>query len=156
MNAMRTYKTLAVTLLVGAAALLSGCQSIHPGWSSLAYVEIEDASLEAVHAATLQVFAGENYAAHSVKPREIVFVREGTPNDRLQYARYQESLQMRVEVTLEPFGDDGVLVRADAYAVVGASGRDEVQLLKIARRPYRLLLNRVKETVRAEAMLEAL
>jgi hypothetical protein len=136
-------------LVVGASLLLSGCMLTHPGGTSLAYVEIEDVSLESAREATLKVFASEHYEVESSKPLSLVFVREGTVNDRLQYARYNESLEMCVEVTLEPYAENNVLVRADAFALPGGSSRSAVQVLRIARRPYMQLLRRVKAAAKA-------
>ena len=151
MRIARAYNIFAATFLVGAALVLSGCQAIHPGWSSLAFVEVKGVPLDRVREAAIQVFTSEHYEVQSANNRqELVFCREGTLNDRLQYARYQESLEMRVEVTLEPFGQDGVLVRADAFAVFSESGRSEVRVLRIARRPYRRLLDRVKDLAQSE------
>ena len=134
---------------MAATALLSGCQLSHPGWSSLAHIEVEGVPLRRVHEATVKVFISEGYEAESARESEIRFVKEGSLNDRLQYARYNESLEMRVEVTMEPMGQRIILVRADAYAVSGGSGRSAVQLLKIARRPYQQMLRRVKEHAQA-------
>lgn len=148
MRALFTHNMFTAMRLVGATLLLSGCQTLHPGWSSLAYVEIEGASIERVQKAIVQVFTAEHYEVKYSSEQEIDFIREGTLNDRLQYARYQEGLQMRVEVTLEPFGAGAVLVRADAYAVSDGSGRSPVKLLKVTRRPYMQLLERVKKTAK--------
>jgi hypothetical protein len=113
----------------------------------MAFVEIEKTSFQAVHAATVKVFKEEGYQVLWSKPEKLVFVREATLDDRLRYARYEESLRMRVELTLERYGEDGVLVRAEAYAVRGDSGRSEVQVLRVARRPYMELLRRVKTSM---------
>ncbi len=133
--------------LVGTLALLSGCQIFHPGFTSMAFVEIEKTSLAAVHAATVTVFKQDGYKVLWSKPEKIVFVREATLDDRLRYARYEESLRMRVELSLERYGEGSVLVRAEAYAVRGESSRSEVKVLRAARRPYMALLRRVKESV---------
>ena len=125
--------------------LLAGCQSMmHPGSSSLAYVEIANTPLEGIRQTAVRIFAAEHYELLSSNVREMVFVREGTRYDRLQYGRYEERLQMKVVVTLEPFGENRTLVRADAYAVRGGSDFGELKLLRIARRPYQKLLDEVK------------
>ena len=130
---------------IGAMLLLAGCQSMmHPGSSSLAYVEIANTSLESIRLTAVRIFAAEHYELLSSNVREMVFVREGTRYDRLQYGRYEERLQMKVVVTLEPFGENRTLVRADAYAVRGGSDFGELKLLRIARRPYQKLLDEVK------------
>ena len=132
-------------ILVVAAQLLCGCQSMtHPGSSSLAFIEVQTSSLKRVHEATVRVFTAEQYEVMFSDEEEIVFIREGTSSDRLQYGRYQESLEMKVEVSLKPYGENKILVRADAYAVIGGSDRGAVKLLKIARRPYQKMLERVK------------
>ena len=130
---------------IGAMLLLAGCQSMmHPGSSSLAYVEIANTPLEGIRQTAVRIFAAEHYELLSSNVREMVFVREGTRYDRLQYGRYEERLQMKVVVTLEPFGENRTLVRADAYAVRGGSDFGELKLLRIARRPYQKLLDEVK------------
>jgi len=146
---MKQSLSIICILLVAATALLSGCQLSHPGWSSLAYIEVEGAPLTRVHEAAVKVFISEGYEVESAQEREISFVKDGSLNDRVQYARYNESLQMRVEVTMEPMGKRTILVRADAYAVSGGSSRSAVPLLKIARRPYQQILKRVKEHAQA-------
>jgi hypothetical protein len=149
LNATRRHMATCVRVfLVGALALLSGCQIFHPGFTSMAFVEIEKASFQAVHAATVKVFKEDGYQVLWSKPEKLVFVREATLDDRLRYARYEESLRMRVELSLERYGEDSVLVRAEAYAVRGDSGRSEVKVLRAARRPYMELLRRVKEAVK--------
>lgn len=135
--------------LAGLPVLLAGCLLTHPGASSLAFVEIEGASIERVREVTRKVFVAEHYAVRSEDAEGLVFVRPGTLNDQLQYARYGESLTMRVDVTLEPYGSGAVLVRADAFALHNASDRDSVRLLKVTRRPYMQLLRRVKDQVTA-------
>ncbi len=148
-TALTAYSAWTVRVfLVGALALLSGCQIFHPGFTSMAFVEIEKASFQAVHAATVKVFKEDGYQVLWSKPEKLVFVREATLDDRLRYARYEESLRMRVELSLERYGEDGVLVRAEAYAVRGESGRSEVKVLRAARRPYMALLRRVKENIK--------
>jgi len=143
-----------LVFLASAGLLLSGCQMIHPGWSSMAYVEIEGVSPGLVREATLEVFTTEEYEVTLSRENKLFFVREGNAHERLQYACYQEALDMRVEVTFESFGDDSVLVRADAFAIVGGFGRKETPVMRIARRPYRRLLERVAETARAEQARE--
>mgnify|MGYP003586534557 CR=1 FL=1 len=125
--------------------LLAGCLLTHPGGSSLAFVEIEGVPIERVREVTKKVFAAEHYAVRSEDAGGLVFVREGTLNDQLQYARYGESLTMRVDVTFEPYGPGAVLVRADAFALHNGSDRDSVRLLKVTRRPYMQVLRRVKD-----------
>jgi len=134
---------------VGSCILLSGCQTIHPGWSSMAYVEIEGVPLGLVREAALEVFTSEAYEVALNRANKLHFVREGNAHERLQYACYQETLDMRVEVTFESYGEDSVLVRADAFAIVGGFGRKETPVMRIARRPYRRLLERVAEAARA-------
>lgn len=147
-------RNLCALFAVGATLLLSGCFLTHPGGTSMAYVEVEHASVEQVRKAAVEVFAGERYEVLSADKDGFVFEREGTLNDRLQYARYDESLRMRVYVTVEPFGPGAVLVRADAFAVGGGSDRSATQLLRLARRPYMQLLRRVRDTAEAVAKLE--
>ena len=134
--------------LLGFAVLLSGCLLTHPGGTSMAYIEVEGASAESVYQVAQEVFAAEHYAVEEAAGQQIVFVREGTVNDRLKYARYGEGLLMRVVVTVEPFGPGKTLVRADAFAVLEGS-RSPVQILRVARRPYMKLLRRIKENAEA-------
>lgn len=131
--------------LVGVTLFISGCQLTHPGSASLAFVEINNAPVERVQKAIVQVFTAEGYTVALHGKNFIIFTREGNMNDRLQYARYEERLTMRVEVTLCSYGENGFLVKADAFAVRGDSDRSSIKLLKIARRPYMQLLDRVKE-----------
>ncbi len=141
-----------LAVLVGALALSAGCLSTNPGSASLAYVEILGVPIEQVHAAALRVFRSESYQVESSSENECVFVREGTQRDRVQYGRYGQSLQMRVVVTLEDEGRNGVFVRADAYAVSGGSDVGATKLLRMARRPYVQLLERVKQAALAPGL----
>ena len=143
-----------LTLVAGSALLLSGCFLTHPGGTSMAYVEIDGVSIDRAREAAAEVFSAERYQIESDKGSELVFVRDGTLNDRLQYARYGESLYMRVIVTFEDYGPDTVLVRADAFAVAGGSERSATQVLRIARRPYMKLLRRVRDLAEANEQLE--
>jgi hypothetical protein len=136
-------------LLAGLPGLLAGCLLTHPGASSLAFVEIEGVPVERVREVTKKVFAAEHYAVRSEDADGLVYVRPGTLNDQLQYARYGESLTMRVDVTFEPYGPAAVLVRADAFALHDGSDRDSVRLLKVTRRPYMQLLRRIKQLAEA-------
>ncbi len=142
-------------LLAGLPVLLAGCLLAHPGGSSLAFVEIEGVPVERVREVTRKVFAAEQYAVRSENAEGLVFVRPGTLNDQLQYARYSDSLTMRVDVTFEPFGPSAVLVRADAFALHNGSDRDSVRLLKVTRRPYMQLLRRVRDQASKGSMAEA-
>ena len=135
-----------------AVLCLTGCILTHPGGTSLAYVEVKGVSLERVREATVQVFGAERYQVEAAQANGFVFVRDATLNDRLQYARYDESLFMRADVTYEPFGPDTILVRVDAYAVSG--GATETKLLRIARRPYMKMLRSVKKTALATSIAE--
>ncbi len=139
-------------LLLGATVLLSGCLLTHPGGTSLAYVEIKGSSIERVRETTVQVFAAERYKVESASEKGFAFVREATLNDRLQYARYDEDLCMRVDVTFEPFGPATILVRADAYAISG--GDYTTKLLRIARRPYMKMLRSIRNTAQEAAKVE--
>ena len=136
--------------LLGAALLIAGCQLSHPGSSSLTFIEIRGVPMERIREAVIQVFAEESYTVALPGRSRIFFTREGTLNDRLQYGRYEESLTMRVEVSLGTY-EDAVLVRLDAYAVRGGSDRGAIPVSRIVRRPYKQLLERVKE--KAEAPL---
>ena len=154
MKTTRLKKYALLTLLAGAPLLFSGCFLTHPGGTSMAYVEIDGVSIDRAREAAAEIFSAEHYQIESDKGPEIVFVREGTLNDRLQYARYGESLYMRVIVTFEDYGPGTVLVRADAFAVTGGSDRSATQLLRIARRPYMKLLRRVRDLAEANEQLE--
>jgi hypothetical protein len=137
-------KVKGLLMLVGAALLIAGCQLTHPGSSSLAFIEIKGVPMERIRESVIQVFAEESYKVALPGRSWIVFTRDGTLNDRLQYGRYEESLTMRVEVSLGTY-EDGVLVRLDAFALQGGEARGSVRVSKLVRRPYMRLLERVKE-----------
>lgn len=125
--------------------LLSGCLSTHPGSSSLAYVDIVSHDTAAVSAATVRVFEDNGYALVGASSPPWVFEREGTQRDRVMYGRYGDKrLDMRVVVTIEPRRQGGCLLRADAYVL-----RDGVEdpVPRVARRPYRSLLNQVQASL---------
>ena len=141
----RVYmRKISMFLLVGTTLLLSACQLSHPGSSSLAFVEIKGAPPARIQEAVLDVFTAEGYTVAFSGKNKIFFTREGTLNDRLQYGRYEESLTMRVEVALSTYGDD-MLLRLDAFALQGGEARRSVRVSRLVRRPYKQLLERVKE-----------
>ncbi len=121
--------------------LLGGCLSNKPGSSSIAYVNITSHAAAAIRAETVRVFAADNYGLTRESAGELVFERKATQRDQIMYGRYDEPLVMRVVVSIEPQRQGGCVLRADAYAL---HDRDETKVLRIARRPYQDLLNRVK------------
>jgi len=123
---------------------MSGCLSTHPGSSSLAYVDIESDGAKAIRAETVRVFADDSYQLVSESAGAMVFEREATQRDRVMYGRYAEQLSMRVVVSMEPRRQGGYLLRVDAYALHGGY---EDKLLRIGRRPYQRLLDRVKASL---------
>ena len=143
---MRKHRSFFGAAAVGVVSLLlgSGCLSTHPGSSSLAYVDIESHNVKAVQAETVRVFEDENYRLAPAPAGQLVFEREATQRDQVMYGRYGEPLTMRVVVTVEPRRLGGCLVRADAYAL---HGRDATKVMRVARRPYQDLLNRVKASL---------
>jgi hypothetical protein len=151
MNSYRWLKqsVTGMTGIIMCAALLvtAGCLSTHPGSSSLAYVVVDGHSMSEVQKKVIQVFTSEHYRPQFSSKTRLVFVREGTQQDQVRYGRYGEKLRMRVNITLEPYDPGGVLLRADAYALHGDSdlAGDSQKLLKIGRRPYQRLLNRVRD-----------
>jgi len=134
----------AYLIMITAVGMTVGCLSTHPGSSSLAYVVIDGSTEEAIREATVQVFTGDHYTLQSSGSGRMVFMREGSRQDQVRYGSYGNSLRMRVDVTMEPYGSGSVLVRADAYAERGESSFGAQKLLKITRRPYQKLLNRVQ------------
>jgi hypothetical protein len=130
-----------VTAGVASFLLLAGCVSNKPGSSSIAYVNITSHAAAAIRAETVRVFADDNYGLIRESGGQLVFERKGTQRDQVMYGRYEEPLVMRVVVFIEPQRQGGCVLRADAYAL---NDRDETKVLRIARRPYQDLLNRVK------------
>ena len=125
-----------------------GCASTHPGSSSLAYVVVEGAELEDIRAETRRVFDDEFYEVERDQPNEIIFEREGTQRDKVLWGGYVErDLRMRVVVTFEPFAKGGVLVCADAYVVREGVISETEKIMRIGRRPYQDLLNRMKASL---------
>lgn len=123
---------------------LAGCLSTHPGSSSLAYVDIESHDAAVVQKETIRVFADDNYQLVGEKGGVMTFEREATQRDQVMYGSYGTHLAMRVVVAIEPRSQGGCLVRADAYVL---RGRSEERVLRMARRPYQDLLNRVKASL---------
>jgi hypothetical protein len=135
-----------VTAVVASLLLLAGCLSDNPGSSSIAYVNITSHAAAAIRAETVRVFAADNYGLTRESAGELVFERKATQRDQIMYGRYDEPLVMRVVVSIEPQRQGGCVLRADAYAL---HDRDETKVLRIARRPYQDLLNRVKANLTA-------
>lgn len=125
--------------------LPSGCLSDNPGSSSTAFVDIESHGADTIRKETIRVFADDNYQLVGESAGRLTFEREATQRDRVLYGRYEEAdLSMRVVVSVEPRRQGGCLVRADAYVL---RGRSEDKVLRMARRPYQDLLNRVKASL---------
>ena len=137
--------------VLSAVVLLSlvsvGCISSHPGSSSLAYVEIKDASMEEVVRATKQVFSAELYKLTKSTGDFLVFEQEATRQDAVLWGNYEGDLKMRVEVTVQPINDSITLLRADAFTVRGDNGRVDA-LRPIAKRPYKGLMKSVRSQVK--------
>jgi len=131
--------------------LLTGCLSDNPGSSSIAYVDIPSHGEDAVRAQAIRVFGDDNYLLVGDADGMLTFEREGTQRDRVLYGRYGDQLTMRVLVTIEPRRQGGSLVRADAFAMNGGS---ETQVMRIGRRPYMDLLNRVKANLATVVEIE--
>ena len=82
---------------------LTGCLSTHPGSSSLAYVDLDTADVEAIRAETVRVFEDDNYGLAAESVQKLVFEREATQRDRVLFGQYgDEGLTMRVVVSFEP------------------------------------------------------
>jgi hypothetical protein len=135
-----------VTAVVASLLLLAGCLSDNPGSSSIAYVNISSHAAAAIRAETVRVFADDNYGLTLESGGQLVFERKATQRDQIMYGRYDESLVMRVVVSIESQRQGSCVLRADAYAL---HDRDETKVLRIARRPYQDLLNRVKANLLA-------
>ena len=142
-NGVTTFVSLGVAMIFS-----GGCLSTHPGSSSLAYVVVEGASIDAISEEAIRVFGDEFYEITSNQPEGIVFEREATQRDRVLWGRYQEEdLRMRVVVAFEPLANGGILVRADAYILPGGAFSREEKIVRMGRRPYQALLNRVKASL---------
>jgi hypothetical protein len=133
--------------------LLAGCLSTQPGSSSLAHVVIESHGAAAVRAETVRVFTDDSYQLAGETSGVLTFEREATQREQVMYGRYGEDLSMRVVVSIESRRQGGCLLRADAFVV---RGRSEDRVLRIARRPYQDLLNRVKASpVKADSEVQS-
>lgn len=131
------WVTVASVCLLG----LTGCLSDSVGSGSLAYVEVRSGTTAELRMGVLRVFQDDGYRLVTESGGSMIFEREATQRDQVMYGRYQEPLTMRVVVSIEPRRQGGCLVRADAYAM---HDRDETKVMRIARRPYQEMLNRVK------------
>lgn len=132
--------------------LLAGCVSNDLGSSSLAWVEIPSEGADAVRKETIQVLADDSYQLVGETDRLMTFEREATQRDRVMYGRTGEQLAMRVVVSVEAERWGGCLVRADAYVL---RDQDATPVLRIARRHYQDLLNRVKTNLANAAPVAA-
>ncbi len=121
--------------------LLSGCISDGGGSGRTAFVEIFSHGVEAVRQETLRVFSEDNYQLTGAQDGILTFEREATQREQVMYGRYGETLSMRVFVTIEPRHTGGCGVMADAFVLRGSF---EDKVLRMARRPYQDLLNRVR------------
>ena len=138
-------KIIPLLSLVGLSLFFLGCQNPHLFSSSLAFEEVDGVPLERIHEAVIQVFTAERYKIVESKKYKIIFSREGTTNEWLQYGSYKEAFTIRVEVILSPQGKDYVILNADAFAIRGESERGATRLAKLSYWPYQQLLQRVKE-----------
>lgn len=140
---MMVAKRLFLAAMCGLSGLLmlGGCMSDHPGSSSLAYVDIKSGTEAIVREGIVNVFEDDGYLL-SDSVGDMVFERSGTQRDKMLFSHYgDDSLVMRVMVSVEPRRQGGFLVRANAYAI--RDGQKE-PVPKIARRTYQNQLNRVK------------
>ncbi len=141
----------AVWMGLGLTMLLSaGCMSSHAGSSSLAHRVIQKASPELVHQTTIRIFRENAYTlATDDGAGKLVFERDATRNDRVRWGRYgEQSMRMRVDVGMEPYSKNDILMRADAY-IIRPRGAEKVTYM--GRRPYKKLLKKVDKAVKKEA-----
>jgi hypothetical protein len=149
MRPLLRLSTLGPTLVAG-LVLLSGCISDDPGSSSLASVVIASHGPDAVRGETIRVFGDDGYALVADAGDVLTFEREPTQGDLVRYGRYGESITMRVVVMIQPRNVGGVLLRADA-SVLRDNGFED-KILRIARRPYQKLLDRVRASLIGETV----
>ena len=145
-------KTIKLLSLVGLSLFFMGCQNPHLFSSSLAVEEVYGIPVERVHETTLHVFTAEGYQVVQSKKYKIIFSREGTTNERLQYGSYTEAFTIRVEVTLSQQGSEYVTLRADAFAIRGEAERGAIKLTKFNYWPYQQLLQRIKEKAEKDTL----
>ncbi len=125
--------------------LLGGCLSTHPGSASIAYVVIPNSTDAAIRSETIRVFQEALYKIEQQSPDEVVFIRDATQRDRVMYASPAvDTLQMRVVVVITSDPKGGHLLQADAYVVRDG---DAEKVLKIASRPYQVLLENVRASL---------
>jgi hypothetical protein len=140
-------KTIRLLSLLGLSLFFAGCQAPRLFSSSLAVEEVNAVPVERVHEAAIHVFTEEGYQVVQSQKYKIIFSREGTLNERLQYGSYTEAFTIRVEVSLSPQGSEYVILRANAFAIRGEAERGAIRLTKLSYWPYQELLHSVKKKV---------
>ena len=136
---MRVVTLLSMLCLI----ICGGCMLTEPGSESMSSIVVENCSVKEARAVAKEVFQEKYYRISVDNNNYITFVRAGTVDDRLRYARYQESLRMQVVTVYEDY-NGGCLIRADAYAVRGDSGIRQ-PVMKLARRPYQNILREIRD-----------
>jgi hypothetical protein len=157
----RVYAGVAGWLLMVAAVLAAGCSSLNkPASASFASVIISNQSVEKIKAATVTVFTQNGYQLMSLPDSELVFQREATRREQIDYAGFVgahqgEPVVIRVRLSIEPSGVGAYLLGCKAYAVCNPGQpvfETSTALFNFQSGSYQRLLDNVKGTVQQPAV----
>jgi hypothetical protein len=159
MNAfLKTFTrfTCGMTLLLTAMMFAGGCSSMDkPASASFASVVIVNQTPEQIRQAVFAVFQDNGYQMIPQTDETMVFQREATRGETIDYAGFAgaqqgEQVVMRVRVNIRPKNPGAYWVEAKAYAVCDP-GQDVFEkttaLFNFQSKPYQKLMDQVAQKV---------
>jgi len=155
------YKTLArftcgTALLFAAIIFAGGCSSMDkPASASFASVVIINQTPEQIRQAVLAVFQNNGYQMIPQTDETLVFQREATRGETIDYAGFAgaqqgERVVMRVRVNVRPKNPSAYWVECKAYAVCNPDQpvfENTTALFNFQSKPYQKLMDQVAQKV---------
>lgn len=142
------------TVVILAAILSSGCSSMDkPASASFASVVIANQTPEKIHQATIAVFQDNGYHMIPQSDDSLVFQREATRGETIDYAGFVgaqqgEQVAMRVRVQIVAKDASAYWLQCKAYAVRSPDQpvfENTTALFNFQSKPYQKLMDQVAE-----------
>jgi hypothetical protein len=159
MNAfLKTFTrfTSGMTLLLTAMMFAGGCSSMDkPASASFASVVIVNQTPEQIRQAVFAVFQDNGYQMIPQTDESMVFQREATRGETIDYAGFAgaqqgEQVVMRVRMNIRPKNPSAYWVEAKAYAVCNPGQgvfENTTALFNFQSKPYQKLMDQVAQKV---------
>ena len=147
-----------IIVVILATIFSSGCSSMDkPASASFASVVIANQNIGDIKQAVLTVFQQNGYRYTGIQGDYLVFEREATRREQIDYAGFAgtqqgEQVDIRVKVTITPQGPAAYRLSCKAYAVCNPGQgvfENSTPLFGFQSGTYQDLLNNVKNTMKA-------